>query len=360
MRKKVMALILSAVLGAAMLAGCGSSAQKSAQTGNTSAKSAVASSALASAKSAAKSSDKEKTKMNVAVLKGPTGIGAAKLIDESKNNESKNSYDFTIAASPDEITGKLVSGELDAAAVPTNLAAVLYNKTQGKVQIAAINTLGVLYLLDDGSTSIQSVADLEGKTIAISGQGSVPEYALEYILKANGVKANLEFMQEHAQVAQALAGGKVSIAVLPEPQVTAVEMKNDKIVTALDLTKEWEAACKKNGDDSDSRLAMGCVVARKDFIDKNKDAFNTFLAEYQDSISYTENASDVSKLVEKYAIMDSAKAAEKAIPNCNIVYYDGKDMKTMITNFYKVLYDANPASVGGKLPGDDFYYINEQ
>lgn len=350
MRKKFMALILTAVLGAAMFAGCGNSSQNEASE-------SVGNSASVLQSSGIEDTD-SRTNINIAVLKGPTGIGAARLIDENINNESKNKYNFDIAASPDEITGKLISGDIDIAAIPTNLASVVYNKTKGEIQVAAVNTLGVLYLLEDGTQNIKSVSDLEGKTIALSGQGSVPEYALEYILNAYGVKANLEFMSEHAEVAQALASGSVSLAVLPEPQVTAVEMKNSKIVTAIDLNKEWVNACKKNGIE-DSRLAMGCIVARKDFINNNKKAFEDFLAEYENSIDYTENASNVAKLVEKYQIMASAAAAEKAIPNCNIVYFDGKDMKAMLSNFYKILYDANPASVGGKVPSDDFYYIAE-
>lgn len=349
-----MALVLTAVLGAAMFVGCGNSSQN--QASGTSESSPSVASQSASASQAAGSGDtKEKTKINVAVLKGPTGIGAAKLIDENTHAECKNSYNFDIASAPDEITGKIISGDVDIAAVPTNVAAVLYNKTKGDVQIAAINTLGNLYVLDNGNENIKSIKDLKGKTITLAGQGSIPEFALRYILNANGVQADLDFMSDHAAVAQALASGEASIAVLPEPQVTAVELKDSKVVTAIDLSKEWENACKKNGVE-DSKLAMGCIVARKDFIEKNEEAFKNFLTEYEDSIDYTENASDVAKLVEKYQIMDSAAAAEKAIPNCNIVYFDGKDMKTMVANLYKVLYDANPTSIGGKIPDDNFYY----
>lgn len=302
-----------------------------------------------------------KTEVNLAMLKGPTAIGAAKLIDDNENGTTANDYQVTLASAPDEVVGKVVSGEIDIAAVPTNLAATLYNKTEGGVKMVALNTLGVLYLLENGDT-IQSPEDLHGQTIYATGQGATPEYVLNYILNgyglldsANGEPARVEWMAEHAELAAALAAGDVKLGLLPEPNVTAVLMKNSDVRVAMDMTKEWDKLNEESG--ATSQLTMGCVIVRNDFLEENQEAFDIFMEEYKASIDYaTSNVSDTAALVEKEGIMASAAAAEKAIPSCNIVFIDGQEMKDAAEGFFQVLFEANPKSVGGKLPDESFYY----
>lgn len=294
-------------------------------------------------------SAKTSVNINVGVLKGPTGIGAVELMEKSAEGETEGSYVFTVASAADEINGKIAKGELDIAAVPTNVAPLLYNKDNGAYTVLAVNTLGMLYVLENGDT-IQDIKDLDGKTVYMSGQGAVPEYVFDYILEKNGVEAEIVYNAEHAETAEALTAGKADIAVLPEPNVTAVTMKNENIRIALDLTEEWEKV-------SDNDMAMGCIIVRNEFLRDNKEAVDTFLDEYEDSIDYVnENLQDAAQLVEKYGIMASAAAAERAIPNCNIVYMDGDDMKDILSDFYSVLYEADPKSIGGTIPGADFYY----
>lgn len=295
--------------------------------------------------------------IKVAALKGPTALGLVNLIEKNEKASSKNTYDFTMAGAPDEIVGKLVSGELDIAAVPTNLAATLYQKTKGEVQMAALNTMGVLYVLEKGD-SIKSVKDLKGKTIYATGQGATPEYALNLVLKNSGLtpgeNVNVIYKQEHVEIAPLLASGEATIALLPQPFVTSVMMKDNAIRVALDLTKEWDSAT-----NSESGLTMGCVVVRKDFVEKNKEAFDSFLDEYKASVELaTESQASLehtSELSEKYDIMPQAVAL-KAIPECSIVFVEGSEMKKIASGFLKVLYDANPKSVGGALPDDGLYY----
>lgn len=291
-----------------------------------------------------------KTEINVGVIKGPTGIGAVELMEKSEKGETEGLYNISVAASPDEVNGKIAKGELDIAAVPTNVAPLLYNKDNGAYSVLAVNTLGVLYVLENGNT-VNSVQDLSGKTIYMAGQGAVPEYVINYILEKNGIDdTEIVFMTEHTEAAAALADGRADIVILPEPNVTAAMMQNENIRIALDLTEEW-----KNVSGND--MAMGCIIVRNDFLKDNKEAVDTFLDEYEDSIEYVnENTADAAQLVEKYGIMASAKAAEKAIPNCNIVYIDGDEMENILSDFYGVLYEANPKSIGGNLPGADFYY----
>ncbi|MPM55789.1 hypothetical protein SDC9_102586 [bioreactor metagenome] len=271
-------------------------------------------------------------------------------MNKSESGETKGSYNITVSAAPDDVTAKIISGEIDIAAVPTNLAAVLYNKTEGGVSVLAVNTLGVLYVLENGD-SVNSISDLSGKTIYSSGQGAVPEYVLNYMLEKNGVTdAAIEYMSEHEEVAAALADGTAQIAMLPEPFVTAAMMKNPDLRIALNVTDEWSKV-------SDSELAMGCIIVRNDFLKEHEGAVQTFLSEYKDSIEFVNNnITDASKLVEKYGIMATAQAAEKSIPNCNIVFVDGSEMENMLNGLYDVLYAANPKAVGGTVPAKEFYY----
>lgn len=298
----------------------------------------------------------ESIQIRLAALKGPTALGMVELLEQNEQGESANQYEVTLAGAPDEITGKIISGELDVAAVPTNLASVLYNKTEGQVQLAALNTMGVLYVLEAGDT-IHSVADLAGKTIYATGQGSTPEYALNLVLEKNGLTpgedVTVTYLDEHSEIPPLLASGQAEVALLPQPFVTSVLMQNDKVRVALDLTEEWDRAV-----DGESGLTMGCVVVRKAFAEEHPEALNRFLDEYRTSVEFVNSADGLAhaaELAEHFDIMKAA-VAQKAIPECNIVFVEGDEMQQLAGGFLQVLMDANPKSVGGKLPDEGFYY----
>ena len=299
---------------------------------------------------------KEQDVISVAMLKGPTALGALDLMDKNEKGETENHYEIVLAGAPDEVVAKVVSGEVDIAAVPTNLASVLYNKTNGNVQMAAINTLGVLNILEVGDT-VHSVEDLKGKTIVASGQGATPEYALNMILEKNGLTPGTDveviYKTEHSEIPPMLASGEATIAMLPHPFATAVLMKNDQVRIALDITEEWDKAV--NGE---SAITTGCVIVQKKFAEENKDVLDKFLTEYSASITEVNSEAGLEKaaeLAEKYDIIKKP-IAQKAIPKCNIVFVEGDEMQKMSDGFLKVLFDANPKSVGGTLPDENFYY----
>ncbi|NLN03503.1 MAG: ABC transporter substrate-binding protein [Clostridiaceae bacterium] len=297
-----------------------------------------------------KADKQDKTTINVAALKGPTGMGMIKLINDAEKGSTKNEYNITLAGSPDEITGKIVSGEIQIAALPINLAANLYNKTNGKIQLLALNTLGVLYVLEKGE-EINSVSDLEGRKIFATGQGATPEYVLDYILKKNNINAEVEYKTEHSELAALALSGNADIVMLPEPFVTNVLSKDAGFRIALDLTEEFEKVSEG------TILSMGCIVVNKEFADKNRQAVNNFIDEYKASTEFVNNnISEASELIVKHGILASKELAEKAIPNCNIVCIDGSEMEQKIKGFYELLNEYNPNSIGGKLHGDDFYY----
>lgn len=294
----------------------------------------------------------------VAALKGPTSMGMVKMMADQKDAKEKD-YDFTIASSPDEIAPKFLKGEFDIVALPSNLASILYNKSQGKLQVLAINTLGVLYLMENGDT-IKSIADLKGKTVYSSGKGAVPEYAFNYILKANGLNPDtdlrVEYKSEHTEALAALLNDKSGLAVLPQPFATVASLKNKGLRPALDLTKEWDKASKN----TKNTMITGVVVVNKDFAAKYPEKIKKFMADYKASIDYTnDNIDDAAKLIEENDIVPAA-VAKKAIPQCNITYVDGSDMKDKLSGYLQVLFEANPKSIGGKMPADDFYYVQKK
>ncbi len=289
--------------------------------------------------------------LRLAALKGPTAMGLVWLMDNA-------SIDNTLlAASADEITPKLVQGELDIAAVPANLASVLYNNTEGQIQVLAVNTLGVLYLVESGD-SVHSVEDLRGKTIYSSGKGSTPEYVLSYLLSQNGIDpekdVSIEWKSEHSECVAALAAKENAIAMLPQPFVTTAQAKNENIRTALDLNKEWEKLSSQG--DRKAALITGVVVARKEFIEQNPNTVQEFLAAYEKSVDFALTDIDgAAALIGQYGIVPEA-VAKKALPECNITFLAGKELKEALSGYLQILFDQNPKAVGGKLPGDDFYY----
>ena len=308
----------------------------------------------------------ESVNVRVAALKGPTAMGMVKLMSdyapveealEDKENVvtagGGNTYEFTLAASADEVSPKLMQGELDIACVPANLASVLYNRTDGGIVTLAVNTLGVLYIVENGN-SVQSMADLAGRTIVASGKGSTPEYALRYLLTENGIDPDkdvtIDWKSEHSECVAALASGQASIALLPQPFVTVAQNKIEGLRMALDLTAEWDKL------DNGSGLITGVIVARRDVVEANPGAVDSFLQNYAASVEWVNgNTAEAAALVGEYGIVDAA-VAEKALPYCNIVCLTGGEMKDKLSGYLQVLADAEPSSVGGTLPGDDFYY----
>lgn len=356
----VLSLVAAVALCAGLLAGCSANGEPSgADTQQGASQNAVA--------------------VNVAALKGPTAMGMVKLMADTDATQGASQTEsgsttgtgtangdeasaiiapqFSIYASADEITPKLVQGEIDIAAVPANLASVLWNNTDGAVQVATVNTLGVLYICEAGDT-VHAVSDLAGKTIYAAGKGSTPEYALDYILEGNGLMpdqdATVEWKSEHAECVAALANDPDGIALLPQPFVTTAQMQNPEIRVALDLTEEWDAL--QDGSDSASALITGALIVRTDFAQEHPEAVDAFLDQYRASVDYVNaNVEEAAQLVGSYDIV-KAEVAERAIPACKIVCITGNEMKGILSGYLAVLFDANPTSVGGELPGDAFYY----
>lgn len=296
---------------------------------------------------AACSKKQDDTEIRIAALKGPTGMGMVKLADK----QNYPNYTVSIEASPDALNPRIISGEVDVAAVPVNLASVLYNKLDGDISVLAVSTLGVLYVVEAGS-EVNSVADLAGKTVYATGQGATPEYILNYLLDKNGVAGSVEvnYVGEHAALATMLADGSAGIGMLPEPNVTSTLAGNDNLRIALNLTEEWNRVCS-------TELVQGVVIARKSFVNEHPEAIEQFLREYEKSSAFVnENIDEAAKLIVDAGILGNVEIAKKAIPNCNISFSKGEAMHKAVEGMLTVLFEANPKSIGGKLPDKDFYY----
>jgi NitT/TauT family transport system substrate-binding protein len=298
------------------------------------------------------------TDVRVIALKGPTSMGMVELMDEAEAGPvDGNAYAFTIASAIDEVTPKIVRGDVDIAAVPANLASVLYNNTKGGIKVLAINTLGVLYIVESGDT-VSSVEDLRGRTIYASGKGATPEYALNYILSQNGIDPQkdvvIEWKSEHAECVAALATAPNGIAMLPQPFVTTAMTKNPRIRIALDMTQLWDDLQERSS--APSTLVTGVVVGRASFIEQNPEAVASFLEQYAQSVSFVQrDIPRAAALIGKYDIIPAA-IAQKALPYCNIVCITGSELQSKLSGYLSVLFERNPKSVGGALPLDDFYY----
>ena len=337
--KKVLALALVLALMVGVIAGCGKESKGNTPQINN-----------------GKESDEglKGGKLNITAIAGPTGVGMVNLMQNSADEKTTNTYTFNVVSDPTQAVAAITNGTADVAAVPTHLAATLYKKTNGKVQVLAVNTLGVLSILENGE-SIQSVKDLKGKTIYTDAKnkGANPEYILRYLLEQNGVNPDEEVRIEFAaDIDAAVANGEAKIALVPEPKASTYMMQNKSIRRALNLTEEWN----KVSDDNCS-LMMGCVIARTDFIEKNPDAITLFLEDYKASIRAAQtDVETTATLCETYQIIPKAAVARQALPNCGLTYVTGDVMKKQLSAYLKVLFDYDAKVVGGALPGDDFYY----
>ncbi|MDO5111630.1 MAG: ABC transporter substrate-binding protein [Clostridia bacterium] len=283
--------------------------------------------------------------LNVATLKGPTGMGMTQMMQDDGTK-----YSFTLSSAPDEVTAMVISKQVDIAAVPVNLAAVLYNKLEGDVRIIAASTLGVLYVLENGE-SVQSFSDLAGKTLYATGQASTPEYILQYLLEQNGIadSVQVEYKAEHSELTALMASGEATLGMLPEPNVTAAMAKNADLRIALDLTEEWNKATQAD-------MVQSAIICRASYYDAHKQEVEAFLKDYAASVSFVNSSvAEAAAQMETLGIVPAAAIGEKAIPNCHIVCLTGEDMHTAVSAMLDVLHTANPKSVGGKLPGEDLY-----
>lgn len=338
--KKILALLLALSLTAALCAGCGSTQEETQTTDTTNT-----------------TTQEEDVTIRLGGLKGPTSMGMVKLLADNDAGTTTNHYEFTMAGSADELTPKMLQGELDILAVPVNLGSVLYNNSDGAVQLLAVNTLGVIYLVEKGGQTVTDWASLKGQTIYATGKGSTPEYALNYLLEENGLDpatdVTIEWKSEPTEIVAQMAAQDHVIALLPQPFVTVAQSKFEDLAISIDLTEEWDKL------DNGSQLITAGLVVRTEFAKEHHQAVADFLEEYNASTAYVnENVAEAAQLVEQYDIVEAA-VAEKAIPYCNIVCITGQEMMTSVQGYFQVLFDQNPQSVGGTLPGDDFYYLGQ-
>lgn len=375
MKRKAVAILMSIALGAMAFTGCGTGnneaapeevtaeTEAEAETQTEAEEESVTEEETAQTEEKTETMEEETTEedtsyesveVKIGSLKGPTSMGLVYLMDQAEKGESANQYEFTMAAGADELLPSVISGDLDIVLVPANVASVLYNKTEGGVSVIDINTLGVLYMVS-GNADIKEMADLAGKTVYLTGKGTTPDYVTQYLLAENNLtdKVTLEYKSEATEVAAMLVEDTDAIGVLPQPFVTAACAQNENLSVVMDLTKEWAAIQGEGG----SQLVTGVTVVRNDFLNENQAAVDKFLEEHKASAAYAnENVEEAAELVVSAGIMEKAAVAAKAMPNCNITYIDGTDMKTALSGYLEVLYNQDAGSVGDALPAEDFYY----
>ena len=335
---KIIALMLALALSALAFASCANANTTTGTTGGT-------------------NTPANTDPMNVYVISGPTGVGAVSMMEKSADGTTEGKYNFVLAENQMKAQAAFLNGEADVVAMPTNMASALLNKGEDVVMLA-VNTLGVLYIMDATGT-VNNISDLSGKTITATGQGSNPEYILKYVLEQNGVKdVTINFMDDGAAISSAMVAGDVEIAMLPQPVATATTIQGNKagktIKPVIDMNAEWE----KIAEGTDSALMMGCVVTTKAYLDANKEKVDLFLKEYKASIeAVNADVETAATLCEKHGIIAKAAIAKQAIPKCNITFATGASMKASLTGYFTVLHAANPASIGGKMPADSLFYM---
>lgn len=361
--KKTMTMLLACAMTAAALTGCSGAdknettvAETTVETAAETASETTAEAESTEAASVQAASDAEV--LRVGSLKGTTTMGLVSLMDKTSSGEAEGSYEFTMAADASELAAQVVSGDLDIALIPANLASVLYQKTQQGIEVIDINTLGVLYVVS-ADDSIHNIGDLKGKTLYMTGKGTTPDYVLQYLLNANSLNTNdvtIEYKSEATEVAAVLKENSDAIGLLPQPFVTAAMAQNENLKMVLNLTEEWDKTQPENG----SSLVTGVTVCRREVLEQSPEAVETFLKEQEESANWVNtNVADAAELVAATGIIEKAPIAAKAIPYCSIVCIDGEDMKTRLSGYLEALYELAPSAVGGQVPDEGFYYLHE-
>lgn len=368
--RKAFSLFMACAMTAASLAGCSAAASKEASTeavtavettaGTTAATPDNTTETIAEQTPAAQAGLEEpgdSMPLRVGSMKGPTSMGLVSLMDDASKDLSEGDYEFTMVTDASELVAKMVAGDLDIALVPANMASILYQKTKQNINVIDINTLGVLYVVA-ADESIDSVDDLKGKTLYMTGKGTSPDYVLQYLLTSNGMTADdltIEYKSEATEVAAVLQQTPDAIGLLPQPFVTVAMSQNENLKMVLDLTAEWDKV-----QSGGSGLVTGVTVCRSDLLtdETSKAAVDLFMAEHKESAEFANtNVAEAAELVAASGIIAKAPVAVKAMPYCSISYIDGQEMKEKLSGYLNVLFEQDPTSVGGKLPEDGFYYI---
>lgn len=342
-RAAVLTACALALVVVAACAGCSPASDASASSSTSSAASSAASSSDAAEVTQAADS------LRIASMKGPTSVGLASMMQQNQGV-------FTVAAAADEVSALLLQDEVDIACVPANLAATLYNKTDGAVRVIDVNTLGVLYVVT-ADESVDSLEALAGRTVYMTGKGTVPEYTLRALLAAAGMSmddVDVQFKSEAAEVAALLGADENAVGILPQPYATALTLKNSDVKMTIDLTQVWEEAT----GGSQGSVITGVTVARASFVEENSEVIDEFLARHAASalVAQSDPASITSTVVD-LGIIESEAIAEAAIARCNVTCLTGEGMKSALSGYLDALYAQDPSSVGGSLPEDDFYYL---
>lgn len=374
MKKKVLSLLLAMTMSMGLLCGCGQSdvsqnaqeenvQEENVQEENLQEENAQQGTAKETEQETANGTETKETDedalsddvvIRVASLKGPTSIGLVKLWQDAEENKANANYEFTMATAADEILPLVLKGDLDIALVPANAAANLYQKSNGAVAVIDINTLGVLYMVS-GDDSIKSVDDLTNKTIYLTGKGTTPDLALQYLLETHNIQLSdvtIEYKSEATEVAVALSENPDAVGLLPMPFVIAACAQNEKLQIVLDVNAQWENANDGKG------LVTGITIVRKAFLEEHPDAVDAFLTDHKNSAEYVNaNVEEAAELVVKSGIVEKAPVAQKAIPKCNITCITGEEMKEMLSDYLDILEKQDASFIGGAVPGDDFYVI---
>lgn len=374
MKKKVLSLLLAMTMSMGLLCGCGQSdvsknaqeenvQEENLQEENLQEENAQQGTAKETEQETANGTETKETDedalsddvvIRVASLKGPTSIGLVKLWQDAEENKANANYEFTMATAADEILPLVLKGDLDIALVPANAAANLYQKSNGAVAVIDINTLGVLYMVS-GDDSIKSVDDLTNKTIYLTGKGTTPDLALQYLLETHNIQLSdvtIEYKSEATEVAVALSENPDAVGLLPMPFVIAACAQNEKLQIVLDVNAQWETANDGKG------LVTGVTIVRKAFLEEHPDAVDAFLTDHKNSAEYVNaNVEEAAELVVKSGIVEKAPVAQKAIPKCNITCITGEEMKEMLSDYLDILEKQDASFIGGAVPDDDFYVI---
>jgi len=285
----------------------------------------------------------------------PAGATAISIVKPMKDTQEIGGTKvlYEVVPSTDLIVARLTAKEADFAIVPVNLAAQLYRK-QMPYSLTSVVTWGNLFIVS--SEELEGWDAMKGQDIYLMGKGLVPDIVFRTLLKENGLDpdkdVNLIYLSGATELAPNFISGKSRISMLPEPSLTTVKMKKSDTHVYLDLQEEWKKAF-----GTDAGYPQAGILVKNDLIKCNPGLVKQYLGILEEGMNWlNENPKDAGAYAEELNLDLPAAVVEKSIPGNNIQHKYISDVKDQLNDFYRVLFDFSPETVGGELPDNGLYY----
>ena len=348
--KKIIALLVILCIG--VLAGCGQIVNsQETSPGNTETNTATAET---SADDTETNAPDHQTVVTVVAPKSPATIPVLRMIENDCMGENIK-LDLQLYGDMEAMMALASGGDYGILIVPVHTAANLKNKG---IDVKMVNAFGWggMYL-STTDPDCNGWKDLEGKELYVPAKGSVPDIMTQYFLSQNGLEIgkNVEVVySSHAEIAQLIAAGTIQYAVDAQPFVTSNLKNVDGYRVISEFAEDWKLT-----QGEAYSMPGNCTVVNSDYLSENESVVLDFNKKFSDAIKWmVENPDEAGALANTY-LNANAELIAAAMPGFCLDYKSAADARNDVEEYFKVLLELKPESIGDKIPDESFYYTSE-